>query len=158
MRPRIGRNRDPTFSGIFRGPQQISCAECGPGHPPNILLTFDSDMLKQLQLNRLGILRGPASCQRSAFQRSFALSRFPDRGVPSGGRTRPRPPPPRIRLAQGGRPDTTGRPPLTQDENTFDTSNSTLWEESQRPPSSDPEDGLKRLLQNETLVVTRSVT
>jgi len=77
--------------------------------------------------------------------------------VPSGGRTRPRSPAPRIRLAQGGRPDATGRPPLTQDETTFDTSNSSLWEESQRAPSSDPEDGLKRLLQNDTLVVTRQL-
>ena len=116
---------------------------------------FDLDMLK---VNRLGILGGPLRCQRSALQRSFALSRFPDRGAPSGGRTRPRSPAPRIRLAQAAaRPDTSGKPPLTQDETTFNTSNSSLWEESQRPPSSDPEDGLKRLLQNETLVVTRSV-
>ena len=115
----------------------------------------DLDMLK---VNRLGILGGPLRCQRTTFQRSFALSRFPDRGAPSGGRTRLRSPAPRIRLAQAGRPDISSRPLLRQDETTFDTSNSSLWEESQRPPSSDPEDGLKRLLQNETLVVTRSVT
>jgi hypothetical protein len=125
------------------------------GSPLSTTVNLDLDMLK---LNKLGILRGPVGCQRTTFQRSFALSRFPDRGAPSGGRTRPRSPAPRIRLAQAGRPDTSGRPTLTQDETTFDTSNSSLWEESQRPPSSDPEDGLKRLLQNETLVVTRSVT
>jgi hypothetical protein len=111
-----------------------------------------------LKLNRIGILGGPVRCHRIAFKRSFALSRFPDRGAPSGGRTRPPPPTPLIRPTQGlGRhPDP--RLPLAQDESTLDTSSPPLWEESQRQPSSDPEDGLKRLLQNESLVVTRSVT
>ncbi|KAI0302063.1 Scramblase-domain-containing protein, partial [Russula brevipes] len=34
---------------------------------------------------------------------------------------------------------------------------SPLWEESQRAPASDPEYGLKRLLQNDALVVTRQI-
>ena len=115
------------------------------GSPPNTFCT--SSMLK---LNRLGIL--PLRCQQIAFQRSFALSRFPDRGAPSGGRTRPRPPTPRTSSA--GR----DRLPLALDESTFDTPSSPLWKASQRPPSSDPEEGLKRLLQDDSLVVTRSVT
>jgi hypothetical protein len=121
----------------------------GPGHRRTNRPTSPRHMLK---LNRLGILGGPVRCQRFTFQRSFALSRFPDRGAPSGGRTRPRPPTQRIRPAQGEHPDS-----LAQDETKFDTSSSPLWEESQRPPASNPEDGLKRLLQNNTLVVTRSV-
>jgi hypothetical protein len=131
----------------------------GPGHRRTHSCTSLSHT-HMLKLNRLGILGGPVRCQHIAFQRSFALSRFPDRGAPSGGRTRLPPPTTRIRPSQGlGRhSDPDPRLPLAQDESTLDTSSSPLWEESQRQPSSNPEDGLKRLLQNESLVVTRSVT
>ncbi len=109
-----------------------------------------------LKLNSLGIWQSPVRCQRTLLQRSFALSRFPDRGAPSGGRTRPRTLTPRVRPTLGARPDS--QQPLAQNESTFNTSDSPLWEESQKHTSSDPEGGLKRLLQNDTLVVTRSVT
>ncbi|KAI0281430.1 Scramblase-domain-containing protein [Russula aff. rugulosa BPL654] len=107
-----------------------------------------------LKLNSLGAWRSPVRCcQRTLlFQRSFALSRFPDRGAPSGGRIRPPTPTSRVRP----NPDT--QRPLAHDESTFNTPDSPLLEEShQRPPSSDPEDGLKRLLQNDALVVTRQL-
>jgi hypothetical protein len=108
-------------------------------------------------LNSLGIWRSPARCCQRTLQRSFALSRFPDRGAPPGGRTRPPNPTPRVRPTLGAHPDT--QRPLAHDESTLNTSDSPLWEEShQRHPSSDPEGGLKRLLQNDALVVTRSVT
>jgi len=136
----------------LRYTQQVASLERGGKHGPGHRRTNRPPHLTMLKLNRLGILGGPVRCQRFTFQRSFALSRFPDRGAPSGGRTRPRPPTQRIRPAQGGYPDT-----LAQDETKSDTSSSPLWEESQRPPASNPEDGLKRLLQNNTLVVTRSV-
>ena len=108
-----------------------------------------------LKLNRLGILGGSLRCQRTLLQRSFALSRLPDKNAPSGGRTRPRIPTPRARPTPGAHHDS--QQSLAQDESTANTSDSPLWEESQRKPSSDPEDGLKRLLQNNTLTVTRSV-
>jgi hypothetical protein len=114
-----------------------------------------------LKLNSLGIWRSPVrSCQRTLLQRSFALSRFPDRGAPSGGRTRPSTstptPTPRVRPTLGAHLDT--QRPLAHEESTLNTPDSPLWEESQqRHPTSNPEDGLKRLLQNDTLIVTRSV-
>jgi hypothetical protein len=113
-----------------------------------------------LKLNSLGIWRSPVRCcQRTLLQRSFALSRFPDRGAPSGGRTRPSTPTPRVRPTLGTHPSPDTQRPLAHDESTVNTSDSPLWEEShQRHPSSDPEDGLKRLLRNDTLIVTRSVT
>jgi hypothetical protein len=110
-----------------------------------------------LKLNGRGIWRSPVRCCQRTLQRSFALSKFPDRGATSGGRTRPPTPTPRVRPTLGAHPDT--QRPLAHDESTFNISDSPLWEESQqRHPSSDPEGGLKRLLQNDTLVVTRSVT
>ena len=133
-------------------------AERGPraGSQPNTFVYLPVPMLK---LNRLGISGGPVRCQHIPSKRSLALSRFPDRAAPSGGRTRPPPPTPRVRpTTRGLGKHSDPRLPLSQDESTLDTSSSPLWEESQRQPSSDPEDGLKRLLQNESLVVTRSVT
>ncbi|KAF8478652.1 Scramblase-domain-containing protein [Russula ochroleuca] len=107
-----------------------------------------------LKLNNLGIWGAPLRCQRILLlRRSFALSRFPDKGAPSGGRTRPPTPTPRVRPTLGARLDSQQH--LAQDESTVNTSESPLWEESQRHPSSDPADGLKRLLQNNSLVVTR---
>ncbi|KAH9050742.1 Scramblase-domain-containing protein [Lactarius hengduanensis] len=89
--------------------------------------------------------------QSPYFLRTFALSRFPRGGAPSGGRTRPRTPTPRAR--QG---------PTEHFEAQDDTSsdilnNPPLWEENQRPPASNPEHGLTRLLQNDSLVVTRQL-
>lgn len=109
-----------------------------------------------LKLNNLGILGGSLRCQPTLLRRSFALSRFPDKGAPSGGRTRPRTLTPRVRPTLGTQINSQKH--LAQDESTVNTSESPLWEEGQRHPSSDPEDGLKRLLQNNALVVTRSVT
>ena len=109
-----------------------------------------------LKLNRLGIWGGPLRCQRTLLRRSFAFSRLPDKGSPSGGRTRPRTPTPRARPTPGAHHDS--QQSLAQHESTANASDSSLWEESQRKPSSDPEDGLRRLLQNNTLTVTRSVT
>ncbi|KAH9997250.1 Scramblase-domain-containing protein [Russula vinacea] len=108
-----------------------------------------------LKLNNLGILGGSLRCQPTLLRRSFALSRFPDKGAPSGGRTRPRTLTPRVRPTLGTQINSQKH--LAQDESTVNTSESPLWEEGQRHPSSDPEDGLKRLLQNNALVVTRQV-
>lgn len=115
-------------------------------------------LVTAMLMNNLGIWRGPVRCcQRTLPQRSFALSRFPDRGATSSGRTRPRTPTSRVRPTPVTH-DAQQRP-VAHDESTFNTSDSPLWEESQkRHPPSDPEDGLKRLLQNDVLVVTRSVT
>lgn len=84
------------------------------------------------------------------FIRSYALSRFPRRGAPSGRRARPRAIAPRI--GQGPK----------ESEAQYNSSpdvldKSSLWEESQRTPASNPEHGLTRLLQNDSLVVTRFV-
>ncbi|KAI9510892.1 Scramblase-domain-containing protein [Russula earlei] len=108
-----------------------------------------------LTLSRLGVLAGTVRYQRALVWRSFALSRFPDRGAPSGGRTRPGTPTPRNRPTLGNHPHS--QPSPAQDESAFGTSHSPLWEEGQRRPASNPEDGLKRLLQNDTLVVTRQL-
>src|SRR5258708_40162430 len=104
-----------------------------------------------LKLNSLGIWRSPVRCQRTLLQRSFALSRFPDRGAPPGGRTRPRTLTPRVRLTLGARPDS--QRPLAQNESTFNTSDSPLWEERQKHTASDPDSELKTLLKHNTLVV-----
>jgi hypothetical protein len=106
-----------------------------------------------LKLNSLGIWGASVRCQRTLLRRSFALSRFPDRGAPSGGRFRPRTRTPLVRPTLGAHPDS--QQPLAQDESTSNISDSPLWEESQKHPSSDPEGGLRRLLQNDALVVTR---
>ncbi|KAH9079439.1 Scramblase-domain-containing protein, partial [Lactarius deliciosus] len=89
--------------------------------------------------------------QSPSFLRSFALSRFPRGNAPSGGRTRPRTPTPRAR--QGP----TEHFEAQDDSSSGILNNSPLWEESQRPPASNPEHGLTRLLQNDSLVVTRSL-
>ena len=125
---------------------------------PEICYTGNAGRVNELmlKLNRLGIWGGPLRCHRTLLRRSLALSRFPEKGAPSGGRIRPPTPTPRVRPTLGAHADS--QQPLAQDESTTNTSDSPLWEESQRDPSSDPEDGLKTLLQNNTLTVTRSVT
>lgn len=107
----------------------------------------------RLSLNAAGIWGNPVRCQRTPFLRHFALSRFPERSAPSGGRTRPRTPTPRTRPGLREH-DLDSQLPPAQDES---SNHSPLWEESQRLPASNPEDGLKALLQNNALVVTRSV-
>ncbi|KAI0256731.1 Scramblase-domain-containing protein [Lactifluus subvellereus] len=110
----------------------------------------------RLPLNTVGIWGNPVRCQRTPFLRHFALSRFPERSAPSGGRTRPRTPTPRTRPSPKEH-DPDSRLPPAQDEGSIDANHSPLWEESQRVPASNPEDGLKTLLQNNTLVVTRQL-
>ncbi|KAI0273657.1 Scramblase-domain-containing protein, partial [Gloeopeniophorella convolvens] len=86
--------------------------------------------------------------------RLFALSRFPDKGAPSGGRARPRPITPRAR-PQNDHDHLSQPPPL--DVESPESQQSHLWGEGQRSPVSDPEHGLRRLLQNNSLVVTRQL-
>jgi hypothetical protein len=111
--------------------------------------------LKPLHTVPISLLRGPLKCQVS---RHFALSRFPERSAPSGGRTRPRTPAPPIRPSPREHdPDSQLRSAEAQGVSSFDTNKSPLLEESQRSLASNPEDGLKTLLQNDLLIVTRSV-
>lgn len=89
--------------------------------------------------------------------RNYALSRFPERRTGFG------------RSAGPGRKTTQGASTPTQSEDIgqqsqftnekhFSADDSQLWNLSQRMPSSDPEEGLKRLLlNNDTLVITRHV-
>ena len=100
-----------------------------------------------LPVSRLGSI----SSGRQTFLRSFALSRFPRGGAPSGGRIRPRTLTPRVRQ------DPTKHFEAQDSSSSGIIDNSPLWEESQRPPASNPEHGLTTLLQNDSLVVTRFV-
>ena len=114
------------------------------------LHTLTTIMLRLgLPVSRLGSI----STGRQTFLRSFALSRFPPGGAPAGGRTRPRTLTPRTR--QGPREHFEAQDNSTSTSGILD--NSPLLEESQRPPASNPEHGLMRLLQNDSLVVTRFV-
>ncbi|OAX38902.1 Scramblase-domain-containing protein [Rhizopogon vinicolor AM-OR11-026] len=92
----------------------------------------------------------PAQC----FRRSYALSRFPERRIGFG--------------RSSGTKTTQGTPPQDAGEQThgsqstyekhFSVDDSQLWNSSQRMPSGDPEQGLKRLLlDNDTLVITRQL-
>ena len=88
--------------------------------------------------------------------RTYAVSRFdPDRR-PGVGRVRPKVAPVSSSRRQTSREQ---EDPLVGSENhpPFETDkNSVLWEASQRPPASNPEEGLKSLLlKNDLLVVTR---
>ncbi|KAH9951950.1 Scramblase-domain-containing protein [Amylocystis lapponica] len=94
---------------------------------------------------------GLAVSRPSAACRTYALSRFPERG-PGGSRARPKP--------------TTGdkQPPSSENSGSHsrfeepNTNDSPLWEASQRVPASDPGLGLRRLLmENEQLVITRQL-
>ncbi|KAJ8592820.1 Scramblase-domain-containing protein [Rhizopogon salebrosus TDB-379] len=92
----------------------------------------------------------PAQC----FRRSYALSRFPERrtgfGRSSGRKTT------KGTSAQDAGQETYGSQ-FTYEKH-FSADDSQLWDSSQRMPSSDPEEGLKRLLlNNDTLVVTRQL-
>ena len=88
--------------------------------------------------------------------RTYAVSRFdPDRR-PGVGRVRPKVAPVSSSRRQTPREQedplvgSENYPPLETDKN------SVLWEASQRPPASNPEEGLKSLLlNNDLLVVTR---
>ncbi|GLB35083.1 putative phospholipid scramblase family protein [Lyophyllum shimeji] len=79
-------------------------------------------------------------------QRGYALSRFPERPAGAFRRRNPPPPPPRP------------PPEAIPREESPSEEQSQLWHTSQRPPSSNPEDGLRRLLlENDTLVVERQI-
>ncbi|KDQ60670.1 hypothetical protein JAAARDRAFT_31650 [Jaapia argillacea MUCL 33604] len=86
-------------------------------------------------------------CRNPQFlSRTYALSRFPDK-TPGG--TRARNPPKRA----APRPE-----PVQEFEAKPSSEESPLWEETMRPPSSDPEEGLRRLLMNnDSLVITREI-
>ncbi|KZT68179.1 Scramblase-domain-containing protein [Daedalea quercina L-15889] len=84
--------------------------------------------------------------------RAYALSRFPERNI-GNGRRRSRVTPLRARLSRG---------PTGSDDTSYEerpsTEESPLWDESQRGPFSDPEEGLKKLLLgHEELVITRQM-
>jgi len=83
--------------------------------------------------------------------RAYALSRFPERGT-GASRQRPRVTL-RAELSRG--PQGFDSPPQ---EDRPSTEESPLWDESQRGPFSDPENGLKRLLLgHDELVITRQI-
>ncbi|KAI0306548.1 Scramblase-domain-containing protein [Multifurca ochricompacta] len=111
-------------------------------------------LMLKLKLNGLPV---PLKLQ---FIRFFALSRFPQRRLPSGGRIRQRTPAVTQRVHPSA--SATEHPNSQKHESSFgfdgfDTPHSTLPEENKRPPVSNPELGLKRLLQNNSLVVTRQL-
>lgn len=81
--------------------------------------------------------------------RTYALSRFPDRKAPGAGRARISP----IRMLPRETASGTGN---IEYEEQPSHAESHLWETSGRSPTSNPEEGLKRLLlQNENLIITR---
>ena len=91
----------------------------------------------------------PALRPLLASRRTYALSRFPERNT---GSSRQRP-----RITARERPEIR---PFKDEDPTYEerpsSEASPLWDESQRGPFSDPEEGLKRLLlYNDELVVTR---
>ncbi|KAA1474857.1 Scramblase-domain-containing protein [Dentipellis sp. KUC8613] len=95
--------------------------------------------------------------RHSAFRilpvRSYALSRFPDRG-PAGGRVR-KPPSPAVPRKTAA--DSEHSSPW-EHEDVSSGSTSRLWQESGNRSIVDTEDGLtKLLLENDTLVVTRQL-
>ncbi len=98
---------------------------------------------------RRPLLNTPWQC------RNYALSRFDERR-PGGGRERPKLAP---RDAQNRRSRGEAEKPNDwQSEQQFlgEQSPLDLWEASQRPPASNPEEGLKRLLlENNQLLITR---
>lgn len=98
-------------------------------------------------LRLVGPLRSPVSSIRLPFSFSlscsYALSRFPKR-YPGAGRTRP--------TAPLNNPTPSAMP----HEESPSGEDSQLWHTSQRPPASDPEQGLHRLLmESDTLVIER---
>ena len=91
-----------------------------------------------------------------SLRRSYVLSRFPERRTGFG----------RTSALERKTAGTHGAPAHDQQtyesqftsEKPFSMDDSQLWDSSRRMPSSDPEEGLKRLLlNNETLVITRYV-
>lgn len=86
--------------------------------------------------------------------RTYALSRF-EKTRPGVGRERPKIVPKTVHNPQK---DDTQASQSYQYEDKPSVSQSSLWEESVRPPSSNPEEGLRKLLmENDKLVVTRYV-
>lgn len=84
-------------------------------------------------------------------RRLYALSRFPTKRAAGPGRSRENMNP---KNSSSSQQPIQGKIPL---ENIPSDSESRLWHTSQRPPASNPEEGLRRLLmENETLIVERS--
>ncbi|KAH7909250.1 Scramblase-domain-containing protein [Hygrophoropsis aurantiaca] len=82
--------------------------------------------------------------------RSYALSRFPDRGT-GFGRNANR------KSARESKGSSNQNSPLNYEEESSAEA-SQLWESSQRSPASNPEEALQRLLmRNDTLVITRQI-
>lgn len=80
--------------------------------------------------------------------RSYALSRFPSKRATGVGRNREK------INAVSARQEGRGDPQPLEDTPSDD--NSRMWHTSQRPPTSNSEDGLKRLLlQNDVLIIER---
>src|SRR6266478_4344179 len=139
--PREGMARTTMHKIVSEGVRVASALSEWPVRVRDLLTrriraeSTQSTAAAMLLTNSLGIWRNPVRCQRILLQRHLALSRFPDRGAVSVGRTRPRTPTQRVRPTLGAYPDT--QRPLAQHESTFNTSDSPLWEEShQRRPSS----------------------
>ncbi|KAF7778830.1 hypothetical protein Agabi119p4_3175 [Agaricus bisporus var. burnettii] len=85
-------------------------------------------------------------------RRLYALSRFPTKRAAGPGRSRENVNP---KNSSSSQQPIQGKIPL---ENIPSDSESRLWHTSQRPPTSNPEEGLRRLLmENETLIVERQM-
>ncbi|TBU50939.1 Scramblase-domain-containing protein [Dichomitus squalens] len=106
-------------------------------------------------LPRASALGGPLPA------RTYALSRF-DKPRPGVGRERPKVSPRQTRPESEPRPEEQAQSSgwnswSTSAESQPSADQSPLWEQSVRAPSSNPEEGLRRLLQNDRLVVTRQL-
>ncbi|TFY59469.1 hypothetical protein EVJ58_g5764 [Rhodofomes roseus] len=100
----------------------------------------------------LNLPRTPSVLRPLVSSRAYALSRFPERGT-GASRQRPRVTP--LRASSSRDPNEFNG---SSYEDRPSSEESPLWDESQRGPFSDPEDGLKRLLLgHEELVVTRQI-
>ncbi|KAI1794513.1 Scramblase-domain-containing protein [Ganoderma leucocontextum] len=103
--------------------------------------------------------RIPALCGVPA-ARTYAHSRF-EKPRPGVGRERPKLYPRQPRPEPDSRPEEQGqswsRTGSTSYESQPSTEQSPLWEQSVRAPSRNPEEGLRRLLQNDRLIITRQL-
>ena len=106
-----------------------------------------------IRLSRL-LRASPNPAFRSALLvRGYAHSRF-EKPRPGAGRERPRFTP--RQNTQHGSAQTEEPSSSTSYEERPSVEESVLWEQGVRPPASNPEDGLRRLLmENDRLIVTR---
>ncbi|KAF4604151.1 hypothetical protein EYR40_001334 [Pleurotus pulmonarius] len=106
-------------------------------------------MLKYTQTLKItGCLLHNRIAQPYSQCRRFAFSRFPEPKAPGSFRSTRR------------RPESRSNPQTQEagNETHAPEDDSQLWNTSQRPPSSNPEEGLRRLLaENETLVIERQI-